>query len=66
MLEVRGSGLTYNVEKNQKVASEHVQGLYQHLTVWVGKESKVASNSTANGPGKFGKLLILSQTSVNG
>lgn len=35
-------------------------GLHQHLT-----ESKVASKSSANGLGKFEKLLIHAQASVN-
>jgi len=62
----RGSVLSDDVEKDPVVASETVGCSSSAFPRgWVGKESKVARKSLANGLGKFGKLLIHSQTSVN-
>lgn len=52
-------------EKDQERASKPAQGLYQHSIGFGGKESKAGRSSPANGLGKFGKLLICSETSVN-
>ena len=62
----RGRVLNNDVEKDPKTASETVQGSSSTFHRGrIGKESKVARKSLANGPGKFGKLLIHFQTNVN-
>lgn len=62
----RGRVLNDDVEKDPKTAGETVEGSSSVFhRGWVGKESKVARKSLANGLGKYGKLLIHSQTNVN-